>query len=114
MLKKREDFKPGLFIDLQDIVGNIGIEDRSLQKLYANIFGQKISKRQRLTNWENDVLTDKQKVYAATDAWSCIMLYEEIMRLLQSDGYVLEVVSEENMQQEASNVEDASQGERVE
>ena len=114
MLKKREDFKPGLFIDLQDIVGNIGIEDRSLQKLYANIFGQKISKRQRLTNWENDVLTDKQKVYAATDAWSCIMLYEEIMRLLQSDGYVLEVVSEENMPQEASNVEDASQGEIVE
>ena len=42
------------------------------------------------------------------------MLYEEIMRLLQSDGYVLEVVSEENMQQEASNVEDASQGERIE
>ena len=42
------------------------------------------------------------------------MLYEEIMRLLQSDGYVLEVVSEENMPQEASNVEDASQGERIE
>ena len=59
MLKKREDFKPGLFIDLQDIVGSIGIEDKSLQKLYANIFGQKISKRQRLTNWENDIVMQK-------------------------------------------------------
>ena len=59
MLRKREEFTPGLFIDLQDIVGSIGIEDRSLQKLYANVFGQKISKRQRLTNWEIDVLNDK-------------------------------------------------------
>ena len=68
--------------------------DRSLQKLYANVFGQKISKRQRLTNWEIDVLNDKQKQYAATDAWSCINLYEEIERLRKTGDYNL-VVSEE-------------------
>lgn len=95
MLKKRCDFVPGLFLDLQDIVGSIGIEDRSLQKLYANVFGRKISKRQRLTNWEIDVLTDKQKMYAATDAWSCINLYEEIMRLRESGDYQLKIVPEE-------------------
>lgn len=95
MLKKRCDFVPGLFLDLQDIVGSVGIEDRSLQKLYANVFGQKISKRQRLTNWEVDVLTDKQKMYAATDAWSCINLYEEIMRLRESGDYQLKIVPEE-------------------
>lgn len=95
MLKKRCDFVPGLFLDLQDIVGSIGIEDRSLQKLYANVFGRKISKRQRLTNWEVDVLTDKQKMYAATDAWSCINLYEEIMRLRESGDYQLKIVPEE-------------------
>ena len=66
-LHRRTDFKPGLFIDIQDIVKRIGIEDLSLQKLYANIFGKKISKRQRLTNWEADVLNDKQKRYAATE-----------------------------------------------
>lgn len=96
MLKKRQDFNPGLFIDLQNIVGEIGIEDRSLQKLYANVFGQKISKRQRLTNWESDVLTDKQKQYAATDAWSCINLYEEISRLKITGDYELAVTSEDN------------------
>lgn len=80
-LHRRTDFKPGLFIDIQDIVKRIGIEDLSLQKLYANIFGKKISKRQRLTNWEADVLNDKQKRYAATDAWACISLYQEIIRL---------------------------------
>lgn len=95
MLKKRCDFKPGLFVDLQDLVGNIGIEDRSLQKLYANVFGMKISKRQRLTNWESDVLSDGQKLYAATDAWSCINLYEEIMMLKETGDFQLEVVEED-------------------
>ena len=32
---------------------------------------------------------DKQKLYAATDAWSCIMLYEELMRLEQTGDYEL-------------------------
>ena len=65
------------------------MEDMSLQKLYANFFGQRISKRQQLTNWEADVLTDKQKLYAATDAWACIMLYEELMRLEQMGDFTL-------------------------
>ncbi len=89
MLHKLADFKPGKFIDLQEYVGEIGIEDRSLQKLYANIFGQKISKGQRLTNWEADVLNDSQKLYAATDAWACIMLYEELLQLKHNSDYKL-------------------------
>ena len=93
-LHRREDFEPGWFIDIQDIIGNLGIEDKSLQKLYANLFGEKVSKRQRLTNWEADVLTDKQKEYAAIDAWACINLYEEIMRLMATKDYDL-VLSQE-------------------
>ena len=50
-LHKRGEFEPRAFLDLQDYVRAFGIEDMSLQKLYANIFGQKISKGQRLTNW---------------------------------------------------------------
>ena len=73
-LHRREQFEPGWFIDIQDIIGNLGIVDKSLQKLYANLFGEKISKRQRLTNWEADVLTERQKEYAAIDAWACINL----------------------------------------
>ena len=93
-LKRRANFKPGYFIDLQSVVGKIGIEDLSLQKIYANLFGKKISKRQRLTNWDADVLTDKQKVYAATDAWTCINIYEEINRLVTTGNYKLEVIPE--------------------
>lgn len=97
MLKKLGDFQRGWFIDLQDHVREIGVQDMSLQKLYANFFGRRISKRERLTNWENSVLTDKQKVYAATDAWACVMLYEELMRLEETHDYEL-VETEEDEQ----------------
>ena len=88
-------FNPGNFIDLQKHVKEIGVEDMSLQKLYANLFGQKISKGQQLTNWEADILTERQKLYAATDAWTCIMLYEELQRLKATNDYELVTVEEE-------------------
>ena len=96
MLRRRANFKPGRFIDIQDLVGDLGIEDLSLQKLYANLFHQRISKRQRLSNWNADVLNEKQKHYAATDAWACINLYDEISRLRENGDYELIVVEEKD------------------
>ncbi len=93
-LHRNAEFTPGLFIDLQDHMREIGIEDLSLQKLYANIFGQRISKNQRLTNWEAQILSDRQKIYAATDAWACINLYREYLRLVQTGDYELVVIPE--------------------
>ena len=93
-LHKLGDFNPGTFIDLQHHVKEVGIEDLSLQKLYANLFGQRISKRQQLSNWERDILDDRQKSYAATDAWACIMLYEELQRLKQTNDYELITIDE--------------------
>lgn len=94
-LHRRADFTPGNFIDLQQHIGEIGIQDLSLQKLYANLFGQKISKNVRLSNWEADVLSESQKRYAATDAWACIMIYNELMRLESTGDYELIVKDEE-------------------
>ena len=93
-LHKLKDFTPGDFIDIQQCANQIGIEDLSLQKLYANLFGKKISKRQQLSNWEADILTDKQKLYAATDAWSCIQIYKEIIALKETGNYNL-IIQEE-------------------
>ena len=94
-LHRKGDFQPGSFVDLQKHVGEIGVQDLSLQKLYANFFGKKISKSQQLTNWEADVLNERQKRYAATDAWACIRLYEELLRLERTKDYQLVVVHEE-------------------
>lgn len=80
-LCRRRKFKAGGFLDLQQHVTKYGIEEKSLQKIFAIVFGQRISKSQQLTNWENDVLTDKQKLYAATDAWACLEIYNRLESL---------------------------------
>ena len=61
----------------------------SLQKIYANIFGEKIAKSQQLSNWEADSLTQAQQLYAATDAWACIRIHEEVKRLISTHDYQL-------------------------
>jgi ribonuclease D len=84
-------FDTGTFIDLQDMVKEIGIEDQSLVKIYANLFNERISKNDRLSNWERDILRDSQKVYAAIDAWACIRIYQEVLRLKATHDYELVV-----------------------
>lgn len=83
-LSVHDDFKvigrsvainPGGFIDLQSYVRDFGIKDLSLQKIYAIVFGERMSKAQRLTNWEADTLSEAQQAYAAIDAWACLKLY---------------------------------------
>ena len=88
-LRKRQDMQPdrGNWIELQEYVGKFGIEDRSLQKIYANLFGEKISKNQRLSNWEADVLSEGQKLYAATDAWACVEIYNCLSELESTGNY---------------------------
>ena len=89
-LRRRGEFHPGTFIEIQQIAKDMGLHDLSLQKLYANLMGKRISKTQRLSNWEADRLTDAQKQYAATDAWACIRLYEEMVRMRQ-EGYLIQM-----------------------
>ena len=90
MLNQRRHFTPGTFVELQKEVKDIGIEDNSLQKIYANLFGQKIAKTQQLSNWEADTLTEAQQRYAATDAWACIKIHEEVTRMKQQEDFELQ------------------------
>lgn len=77
-LKKISDIEPAGFIDLQHYVKQINIADNSLTRIYGIVFGKRISKGQRLTNWEALQLTDSQQAYAALDAKACIDIYDEI------------------------------------
>lgn len=78
VLHRVDTFEPKNFIDLQSIVGRHGIADMSLQKIYAIIFGKKISKAQRLSNWEAQQLSVPQQYYAALDAWACLQIYDAL------------------------------------
>lgn len=99
MLHKRASFHQQGCVELQDYVRQFGIQDKSLQKIYAILFKEKISKSQRLSNWEADVLTDRQKQYAATDAWACLNIYNLLQELKRTGNYETapEEKNEENL-----------------
>ncbi len=67
------------FIDLQSIVSDWGIEEKSVRKLAAIILGQRVSKTQQLSNWESAELTLAQINYAAIDAWVCQKMYLKLL-----------------------------------
>ena len=75
VLRRSGEIEPQGFIDLQTYVKGFGITDISLQKIFGIVFGERISKTQRLTNWEADTLTPAQQAYASLDAWACLKLY---------------------------------------
>lgn len=79
-LRQIRHFRDGGFIDLQTIAAQWGVEEKSLRKLSAIVLGKRVSKAQRLSNWEAATLTEKQQLYAATDAWVCIRIYEQLLR----------------------------------
>lgn len=79
-------FKAAGFVDLQSVVGQFGIEDRSLRKLSGIVLGKKVSKAQRLSNWEAHTLTPQQQLYAATDAWVCVQILDTLQRAAREQG----------------------------
>lgn len=78
VMHRSAPFEPRGFIDLQPYVRNYHILDCSLQRIYAIVFGKRISKGQRLSNWEAPKLTAAQQSYAALDAWACLRLYNHL------------------------------------
>lgn len=79
VLHRLAEFEPANFIDLQNVVKTFHIADSSLQKIYGIIFNGRISKSQRLSNWEADQLSPGQLVYASIDAWACLRIYNHLM-----------------------------------
>lgn len=97
-LRRVCDFTPTGFIELQTLVKKYNITDMSLQKIYAIIFQQKISKGQQLSNWEATQLTEAQQQYAAIDAWACLRIYNHLQAgafIPQESPYWHELVEQE-------------------
>jgi ribonuclease D len=79
-LKRIRKFNPEGFIDLQGFVKDFGIQSSGLKKLTAIVLGFRISKRQQVTDWEAEKLSEPQQIYAATDAWVCREIYKKLTR----------------------------------
>lgn len=62
-LKKHHDFEPKGFVDLQKMVWEYGIKDKSVKKMAAIILGVRISKTQQLSNWEAEELSELSLIH---------------------------------------------------
>jgi ribonuclease D len=79
ILRHISRFEPEGFIDLQGFVKDYGIQSSGLKKLTAIVLGFRISKSQQVTDWDAASLTEAQQVYAATDAWVCREIYNNLI-----------------------------------
>jgi len=96
-LNKHHNFKPANFVDIQTIAQSYGVMELSLQKIYAILFEKKISKSQRLTNWENPELTELQQRYAATDAWASLQIYLQLMTEKKLTKKQIDIIVQEKL-----------------
>ena len=72
-------FEAARFMDLQRFAESYGIKDKSVKKLAGIILGRRVSKAQQLSNWEASSLSFPQQLYAATDAWICLVMYKRLL-----------------------------------
>lgn len=83
-LKKLRNFSPEGFTDMNHTAKDLGVEHIGVRKLAAIFLEYRISKSQQVSNWENEELSIGQQRYAATDAWICL----EIHNQLSKKGYI--------------------------
>lgn len=77
-LHKLSRFQPKGFVELSSLAKDSGLQVESVKKLTALLLGFRISKGAQTSNWESPQLTERQLTYAATDAWVCLKIYEEL------------------------------------
>jgi len=90
-LRKLKQFTANGFMDLQAFSKKLGLNSLSLKGLAAELLNLRISKRQRLSNWEADKLTYSQINYAATDAWIALCIYDKMRQL---DSNMIKIITE--------------------
>lgn len=86
--KIKRGFVPGNFFDLNDELKKVGFENVGVRNLAAMVLNMRISKAEQVSNWEASVLTDKQMIYAATDAWACLQIFKK----LEHQGYLASLI----------------------
>ncbi len=68
-LQRIYNFEAAGIMDLGNIARANNLETQGLRNLAANFFDYRISKGSQCSNWSASTLSEKQIIYAATDAW---------------------------------------------
>ena len=95
-LKTMEDFEPSGFVEITDITRKLGYKNHGLRALAGLLLQGRISKAAQVSNWEREELTEKQILYAATDAWVSRELYRRAVTELDDSGSTVETAVSKN------------------
>lgn len=79
LLQKRFHFEPHGFIELQTVAKTKNLKNIGLKGMTEEVLQATITKGPKTTNWEVPELTDRQILYAATDAWIGLKLYQKLI-----------------------------------
>jgi ribonuclease D len=90
-LQEKSEFEPQGFVELAELARRFGIITTGLRNLTGIFLKSRISKRFQLSNWDRKKLDEHQQLYAATDAWVCLEIYQQ---LLDSDFHDLTFLDE--------------------
>ncbi|QDK36393.1 3'-5' exonuclease [Bdellovibrio sp. NC01] len=77
-LQKKVQFNPHGFIELQTVAKAKNLENLGLKGMAEEVLQGTITKGPKTTNWDASELTDRQILYAATDAWIGLKLYQKL------------------------------------
>ena len=84
-LRKLNEFTPGGFTEIADLAKAMGIKQLGLRSLAAMMLDLRVSKKFKVTNWEQKRLNEDQLRYAATDAWIGYQLFYKFQELLSQE-----------------------------
>lgn len=85
-LKEIAPFEDKGFFEIAELTRQLDITNTGLRSLAGILLGHRISKSAQVSNWAKSKLTASQLVYAATDAWVSLLLYERAMELVKAQG----------------------------
>ncbi|MDO8968773.1 MAG: 3'-5' exonuclease [Algoriphagus sp.] len=85
--KLTDSFYPQSFFDLNDELKKVGFHNVGVRNLSGMVLKIRISKSEQVSNWESEILTERQQRYAATDAWACL----KIFNVLREEGFLDEL-----------------------
>lgn len=77
-LAKLYPFEPDGLVELSCTSKQKGLNAFGLRTITANLLGFRVSKGSRCSNWANLKLSNQQVIYAATDAWLGLLLYNKL------------------------------------
>lgn len=80
-LQKAFKFKPESFVELQTVAKEKKLTKFGLKGMSEEILKGTLNKGPKMTNWESKTLTQRQLLYAATDAWIGLKLFEKLSKM---------------------------------